>query len=104
MAAHPSIQAACLFRSLAVILFAIANFRNKDLQSAVLDVANDSVIANAVFPKISQLRTVEGFADNARAIQYGKALTQKSGDASSRLPLQLCQIILGNIVKFNLPN
>jgi hypothetical protein len=60
-----------------VHLASIANFHNKDAQSAVLVAADNSIVANTVLPELAQLGAFEGFSNAPRVVQYGHTLAQK---------------------------
>jgi hypothetical protein len=63
-----------LGKRLTVHLTAIANPHNEDTQSAILNAADDSVIAYAVFPELAQLGTLEGFPNAAWVVKRSNAL------------------------------
>lgn len=60
-----------------VHLAAVADLHDKNAQSAVLDVADDSVITGPVLPELAQLGAFKGFPDAARIVKMFNTFEQK---------------------------
>lgn len=88
----------------AVNLTAIANLQNQDAHHTILDVGNDSVVAHAVLPKLSQLGALECFANTARVIKLRNALTQERHDALGYGLIKLGQLFERRVFKLNPPS
>jgi len=73
----------------------VADLHNKDSQNPVFDAADDAVVANAVFPKLTQAGTSEGLPDTAGVVEHSDTVTQKSKDATRYLRVELPQLTHG---------
>jgi len=58
----------------------VADLHNKDSQNQVFDAADDAVVANAVFPKLTQAGASESLPDTAGVVEHSDTVTQKSKD------------------------
>ena len=70
---------------LAIDFAAVADAKNQSEQLFVFDLVDEPVIANAVFPKLAELRTVQGLSDAARVVQWGDAFVKELQDALALL-------------------
>jgi len=68
------LSARTLASDLSLHFAAVADFHNENTQGAVLNVGNDAVIANAIFPELAQPGAFECFADAARILQHSHML------------------------------
>jgi hypothetical protein len=90
-------------RALSVDLAAVADAYDLDAHSFVLNIGDDAVIADAVFPVVAQGGTNERFADAARVVEYGYALAEEFNDAAGNLFVELVKFFLSLFFKLNQP-
>src|SRR5258706_4994922 len=60
---------------------AMAGAENENKQPVVFNLADQAVIAHAVFPELPELRTVQDLSDAAWVVQRGDAFVKKLQDA-----------------------
>ncbi len=78
---------------LALVDFAaIANPDDEDAQCAVLNIGNDAIVADSIFPEISQLGTFQGLANSAWVIELSDSLEQKFQNALRGLAVKLSKL------------
>ena len=78
---------------LALVDFAaIANPDDEDAQCAVLNIGNDAIVADFIFPEISQLGTFQGLANSAWVIELSDSLEQKFQNALRGLAVKLSKL------------
>ena len=76
---HPS-RAAFSWRS-TIDLAPVADLDYEDAKRAVLYVADDSIVADAIAPVCAEMRAGERLACGARVIEHSEALSKKACDA-----------------------
>jgi hypothetical protein len=59
-----------------VNVFAISNSHHQDEQRFIFDARDNSIVADSVLPKIAQLRSLQGFTDASRVVQWGHSFAQ----------------------------
>ena len=105
---RPPFAASCKAASnarldLSVGVSAVANLDDENDQGAVMDVTDDSVIADAISPELAELWSVEGFAQGARIVKRSDALTKKRGDAARFAIVELAELFDGSGREINPP-
>lgn len=81
-------------RSTLVNVPPITDLHDDDGKFSVFHAGNDSVIAYAVFPEFTQLRSFEGFSDRHWIFEAGHPLSQESEYPLGGLRVELAKIRL----------
>src|SRR5258708_33973293 len=84
----------------AVDVFAVSKFKHKDGDPLVLDIANQSVIADTVAPQ-APLFALQGFAPLPRVGSRFKPLSQKVKDRFLSGAVGVCDLFLGGCAAFH---
>jgi hypothetical protein len=69
----------------------VADAEDQDEQAIIFDLADETVIANAVFPELAEIGAVQGLADAAGIVQLGKPVIEKFQDTLTMLPIEVAQ-------------
>jgi len=77
-----------------VNLAPVADAQNQDERDPIVDVGDQAVIANPIFPETAQFRALERFADASRVLRRGDALMQKAQDALGGGAIETAQVLL----------
>src|SRR5258706_15550879 len=81
---------------------AMAGAENENKQPVVFNLADQAVIAHAVFPELPELRTVQGLSDAAWVVQRG-AFVKNLQDGLALLRVELAQFAVDLGRQLNLP-
>src|SRR5882762_1738066 len=87
----------------AVDFSAVADTENENQQPIVFDLADEPVVADAVFPELAEFGTLQSLTDTARVVQSGDAFVEKFQDALALLRVELAQFVVNLGREFNLP-
>ena len=63
----------------------VAETNNKNAYGTILNVGDDAVIADPIFPQLPQLGAFQGFAEATGVVERGQAFDQELDDALSGL-------------------
>jgi hypothetical protein len=74
---------------LTVNFAAMAYTQDEHNHSVIFDFTIYAVVADAIFPKPAQIRTLEGLTDGARLVELGYSFVQKFQNATARLGVGL---------------
>lgn len=55
----------------------MANPDHENANTIVLNVGNDAIVADAIFPKLAELRSLQRFSQRARIISLAEPIAQK---------------------------
>jgi len=90
-------------RSSPVNVSPVADPDHKNLQDTVLNVGDNAVIADTVFPIPSQYGASQRFTGAAGVIEWSHVLVQEAKDPDRDLAVEAAQIVLCRIGNFNPP-
>jgi hypothetical protein len=76
---------------LAVDFFAMANPENQYHQPVVLDLADEAVVPNTVFPELPHTRALQGFPNAARIVELRYPVMKELQDALGVLRVEFAQ-------------
>ena len=76
---------------------------DQDPKRTIIDIGDDAIIADAVFPEIPKLRALQGFADRTRIIELGNTTVKETKNPPYRVVPKLIQLALGCAVDLNSP-
>src|ERR1035437_151241 len=87
--------------ALSVDFAPVADADDQDANEFIFDAGDDSIIADAIFPKVAKLSSLQRLANAARIFKGSDALEEKAVDAVSYLRIEMAQFTLGYGVKIN---
>lgn len=90
-------------RVLSVNVSPVTDAHHQDREPLILDVANEPVIPQAVFPEPACLRSPQRLAEAARVFEHGYAVSQKPKDPASGFPVEFRKFLFRLGVEFNPP-
>lgn len=67
----------------------VPDTNDEDGQLVVLDARNDPVVAKAMLPELSELRTLEGLSQTARIVQYRETSMREGKNLSRDLAIKI---------------
>ncbi len=67
--------------TLAVNLAPVPDAQDQDKRHPIVDMGDQSIIADPIFPETAEFRTFERFANTSRVVRRGNAFVQKPQDA-----------------------
>jgi len=88
---------------LAVNITAVADPDHEDAHGRILDVADDAVVADTVFPELAQAGALERLANATGILQLGDAAMQEGQDAACGLRIELAEFLFCGGVELNPP-
>ena len=88
---------------LSVDLAPVTEADHLNADSRILNVGDDAVVPDPVFPVVAQRGSSERLTDTSWIVEYGYTLAQEFDDASSNLFIELFQFLLGLFFKLNQP-
>src|SRR5467141_3743249 len=77
--------------ALAIDFLAISDAQDQNHQTIVFDLADEPVIAHAIFPELSKPRAVQRLSDAARIVQLGNPLMKELQDALAVLRVEFVE-------------
>ena len=76
---------------------------NDNTHRAIVDVGDDSIVADAVFPERAKPCALQSLADGARVVERGHPIMQEAEDANRGLVAEFVQFTLRRALKLNRP-
>src|SRR6266478_6529165 len=77
--------------ALAIDFLAISDAQDQNHQTIVFDLADEPVIAHAIFPELSKPRAVQRLSDAARIVELGNPLMKELQDALAVLRVEFVE-------------
>jgi hypothetical protein len=77
--------------ALAIDFFAISDAEDQNHESIIFDLADEPVIAHAIFPELSKPRAVQRVSDAAWIVQLGNPLMKELQDALAVLRVEFVE-------------
>jgi hypothetical protein len=69
----------------------MSNAQDQHDQAVVLDLADEPVITQAIFPELAKPRVVQRLPDTAGIVQFGYSLMKEFQDALGLLPVEFAE-------------
>ena len=79
----------------AIDVFAVSDAEDQHEYAVVFDLADEPVVADAVFPEFAEQRAVQGLAYAARIVQLGYSLAKEFQDALAGQRVEFVQFPVG---------
>lgn len=83
--------------ALTIDLTTIANTHDNDLNRLVFNGTYKSMVADAIFPKLSQLRPTQCFTDGTWVVDNSKTIMKKIENAPCYLWIALLEVLAGKV-------
>lgn len=81
----------------------VADPDHENEHGAVLDIGNDPIVADSIFPEATQFAAFQRFAEAAGVVELGDTLGEESEDAPGGLTIEFGQVLQCKAGKLNLP-
>ena len=72
----------------------VADAQDKDERHPVVDMGDQSIIADPIFPEIAEFRAFECFANASRVVRRCNSLVQKPQDALGDGAIEAAQVLM----------
>jgi len=72
----------------------VSNTNDKNADQLVLNAGNDSVVADAILPELTEFRALQRLADTARVVERSDTFKKKAGESAGNLRIELFQLAL----------
>jgi len=79
----------------------MADAEDQDDQAIVFDLADETVVADAIFPELSDTRAAQSLADAAWIVEVGDAFMEELQDALGVRGVELGEFAVGRRGKLN---
>lgn len=76
----------------AIDFFAMSDAQYQHKKPVVFDFADETVIAQAIFPELTKERAVQGFTDAVRVVERGNSGAEEPQDTAAMLRVEFAEL------------
>ncbi len=81
----------------------MSDLQDKNQNLVIFDFADETVVADAIFPQFAKSSTLQGLSHSARVFFSRNASRKKLQDALALLGIEFAEVLVGRLREFNPP-